>query len=102
MFCRVRLVINKKENAVLNRYLSILVAITVFQMLVTPIFATQQNDVEVRQDAKIRADVTKRGVGENVKVRVKLRNKTQVNGYISEAGDDSFTVTEPRSNLKST
>ena len=43
---------------------------------------------------KIRTKVLKIGVGTNARVAVKLRDNTQLNGYISDAGQDSFTVVE--------
>jgi len=43
---------------------------------------------------KIRTKVLKIGVGVNARVAVKLRDNTQLNGYISDAGQDSFTVVE--------
>ena len=43
---------------------------------------------------KIRTKVLKMGVGVNARVTVKLRDNSQLNGYISDAGQDSFTVVE--------
>lgn len=43
---------------------------------------------------KIRTKVLKTGVGVNARVEVKLRDNTQLRGYISEADSDSFTVVE--------
>ena len=43
---------------------------------------------------KIRTKVLKMGVGVNARVAVKLHDNTQLNGYISDAGQDSFTVVE--------
>ena len=46
--------------------------------------------------AKARADVSKRGTGRDARVEIKLRDNTKVKGYISEAGQDSFTVTDSK------
>lgn len=43
---------------------------------------------------KARAGVLKMGTGEKARVEVKLRDNTKLKGYISEAGDDSFAVTD--------
>jgi hypothetical protein len=43
---------------------------------------------------KTRTKVLKMGVGVNARVAVKLRDNTQLNGYIGDAGQDSFTVVE--------
>ena len=51
---------------------------------------------------KIRTKVLKMGVGVNARVAVKLRDNTQLNGYISDAGQDSFTVVERGTGLNKT
>lgn len=41
---------------------------------------------------KIKSKVQKIGVGTNAKVEVKLRDNTQMKGYITESNQDSFTM----------
>ncbi len=41
----------------------------------------------------VKASVSKIGVGEKARVKVTLRNNTELTGYISEARDADFTVT---------
>lgn len=43
---------------------------------------------------KVKAGVAQLGVGLEARVTVKLRDKTKLAGYISEAREDSFVVTE--------
>lgn len=40
----------------------------------------------------IRSDVAKLGVGKNAKVKVKLRDGSKLEGYVSETTKESFTV----------
>ena len=59
------------------------------------------NDVAwaVQRDAaaeKVKAAVAKRGTGPKAKVTVKLKDKTKLKGYISNAGGDSFTLSETK------
>jgi hypothetical protein len=51
---------------------------------------------------KLRTKVLKIGVGMNARVQVKLRDNTQLNGYISDAGQDSFTVVEKQTGSSKT
>lgn len=44
--------------------------------------------------AKVKANVVRRGVGKKAGVRVELQNGEKLKGYISQAGEDSFTVTD--------
>ena len=46
--------------------------------------------------SKIRSKVAKRGVGPNAKVKVTLQDGTKLQGYISEARADNFTVTDAK------
>lgn len=50
---------------------------------------------------KIKTNVRKRGMGENKRVEVRMVDGTKMKGYISQAGEDSFTLTESKTNLTS-
>jgi small nuclear ribonucleoprotein (snRNP)-like protein len=54
--------------------------------------ALAQTGNETQALEKVRARVQKIGVGRNARVEVKLRDNTQLKGYISAADQDSFTV----------
>ena len=45
---------------------------------------------------RARAGVKKVGVGRDARVEVKLRDNTKVKGYVSAAGEDSFTVIDQK------
>ncbi|MGB9178839.1 MAG: hypothetical protein WCB68_06270 [Pyrinomonadaceae bacterium] len=51
---------------------------------------------------KSRADVLKQGTGKDARVEVKLRDNTKVKGYISEAGQDTFTVMDQKTGVSKT
>jgi hypothetical protein len=46
--------------------------------------------------ARIKLEVQKRGTGERAHVKVTLRDKTEVKGYISQVGTDSFQVSDKK------
>jgi hypothetical protein len=56
---------------------------------------TQTN--ETKQAAKAKAEVQKRGVGEQSRVRVSLVDGNEVKGYISKVAENSFEVTDRKS-----
>ena len=66
-------------------------------------FVTAQtaNDDSVSTAAKIKAAVLKRGTGENKRVEVKKTDGTKLKGYISQSGEDSFTLTDSKTNQTS-
>ncbi len=51
-----------------------------------------------KRTAEIKAGVAKLGTGKDAKVKVKLRDKTKINGYISEFDENSFTVVDKTGN----
>jgi len=49
---------------------------------------------EASQSAKVKAEVQRRGIGKKSRVKVRLRNKEEVKGYISKIEGASFEVTD--------
>ena len=49
---------------------------------------------EASQADRVKAEVQKRGIGEKSRVKVRLRNKVEVRGYISKIEDASFDVSD--------
>src|SRR6266566_6836590 len=62
----------------------------------------QQKLVEGEQAVQAKDQVQKRGAGERSRVRVTLRNKTEVKGYISQIDADSFQVTDNKTGQATT
>jgi len=56
----------------------------------------------VEQSAKFKSEVQKRGTGEQARVKVTLRDQTEVKGYISQIGAESFQVTDNKSGRATT
>jgi len=49
---------------------------------------------DLQATEKARASVLKLGVGRTSRVEVKLRDQSKVKGFVSDAGQDRFTVTD--------
>ncbi len=69
----------------------LLVAVLVFNSVAVT-QATQTQGASLA--AKVKTGVQKRGIGEKSRVKVRLRNKAEVKGYISKIEDASFDVTD--------
>ena len=65
-------------------------------------YADPKEEREARYAEKIKASVLKLGVGESTRVKVKLQDKTKLEGYISDAGPDTFTVTDRKTGVATT
>ena len=55
--------------------------------------ASSKPDKQARFIEKVRAAVAKLGAGKEAIVEVRLRDKSRLSGYVSEAGEDGFVVT---------
>jgi len=58
--------------------------------------AQSKADNKLSTVEKIKTNVLKRGVGEKKRVRVKMLDGTKMKGYISQAGEDSFSLTDSK------
>lgn len=60
----------------------------------TPVYAASKEEKQARFALKVKENVLKFGTGHSARVKVKLRDKTKLQGYISSADDERFTVTD--------
>ena len=74
----------------MKHFTLLLVAVLMFNS-VAVVQATQAQEAS---QSKVKAEVQRRGIGEKSRVKVRLRNKTQVKGFISKIEDASFDVTD--------
>lgn len=85
----------------LKTIISILIAILLFQFFhITPTFGqSPENDAEI---AKIKNELSKRGVGEKAKVKIELNNGREIKGYIAEMNADDFVIADSKTNSRTT
>ncbi len=79
----------------LKKVLSLVVVVAVFHagFCMQTASARSKAEKQARFAEKVKAGVERLGVGEETYVTVKLRDKTKLTGYISEAREESFVVT---------
>lgn len=65
-------------------------------------YSASKQEKPARFTEKIKASVLKLGTGESTRVKVKLQDKTKLEGYISDAGAESFTVTNQKTGVATT
>ncbi len=54
---------------------------------------------EARFAAKVKAEIGKLGFGKDARIKVKLRDKTKLKGYVSEISDNHFVVVNEKSGI---
>jgi len=78
----------------LKKICSVVLAALLLQSAAVPAFAKSDAGKESRRAEKVRTQLTKLGTGKDALVRLELRDKIKLSGYISEAGAESFVVTD--------
>jgi hypothetical protein len=58
-----------------------------------PAGANSQSQNRIKFAEKVKAGIAKLGAGRDARIKVKLQDKTRLEGYISEIEDTSFVVT---------
>ena len=79
-----------------------LVALMINLTAIPPAYAASKEEKEARFAEKVKANVMKIGTGEAARVKIKLRDKTKVAGYISAADDEGFTVIDSKTKIATT
>jgi hypothetical protein len=87
-----------ENKMMLKKICSAVLATLLLQAAAAPAFANTNTKKEAERAEKVHAQLAKLGTGADARVRVELRDKTKVEGYVSEAGADSFTVTDSKGN----
>lgn len=64
--------------------------------------AATSAEKDAARAAKVKAAVAKLGVGTDTRVSLKLKDKTKLEGYIAEAGEESFVVADLKTNATKT
>lgn len=87
-----------------RKYLSLALATLLLHIMIAgiPVSIHAQSPQDARLAAKAKTDVAALGVGEEARVVVKLRDGRKLKGYISQAGEDSFVVTDAKGKLETT
>jgi hypothetical protein len=78
----------------LKRICSAVLCALLLQAAALPVSAATNAEKDARRAEKVRAQLARLGTGKDARVKVELRDKTKLEGYLSEAGADSFTVTD--------
>ena len=79
-----------------------LIALLINLAGVTPAYAASKEEKQARFAEKVKANVLKFGTGEAARVKIKLRDKTKLAGYISAADGEGFTVINSKTGTPTT
>ncbi len=69
---------------------------------VGPVLALTSSKDQPPPVEKIKEKIVKRGVGEKARVSIKLLSGTKLKGYVSDAGEDTFVITDAKTKQATT
>lgn len=78
----------------LKRICSIALAAVLLQTFAVPTFAKSNEEKEAKRIEKVRKQLAKLGTGSDARIKLELRDKTRLAGFVSEAGANTFAVTD--------
>jgi hypothetical protein len=83
-----------------RRILSLtLVCLLMHLSAAAPTLAQSKAEKEARHAERVKAGILKLGTGESARVKLRLRDKTKLEGYVSAASAESFTVINPKTGV---
>ena len=77
----------------LKKLCAVMLSALLLQAAAVPAFAGTKAEKEARRAEKVRTQIAKLGTGKDALVRIELRDKTKLEGYVSESGPETFVVT---------
>lgn len=78
----------------LKKVCSIVLSALLLQAVAIPAFAATSAEKEAQRAEKVRTQLARLGTGSDARVKLVLRDKTKLEGFVSEAGADTFAVTD--------
>jgi hypothetical protein len=78
----------------LKKISSLILSTLLLQAAVVPAFAKSNSNKEAERAEKVRMQLARLGTGTDARVKLELRDKTKLEGFISEASAENFTVTD--------
>ena len=82
----------------LKRICSVMLSALLLQAAAATAFAATSAEKDARRAEKVRTQLVKLGTGKDARVKLELRDRTKLEGYLSEAGADDFAVTDASGN----
>ena len=73
---------------------SVILSALLLQAAAVPAFAATSAEKEAKRAEKVRTQFARFGTGSDARIKVILRDKTKLEGFVSEVGADTFAVTD--------
>jgi len=82
---------------------AMILAFLLLQMFaVQPTSAKSKEEKQAQLTERVKSGISNLGVSQDARVEVKLQDKTKLMGFVSDVLDESFNITDPRTNVTTT
>ena len=71
---------------------SMLLIVLVMNLAVVTAFAETTEEKAAKLAEKVKANITKLGIGKDARIEVKLKDGTKLKGYVSQINENSFVI----------
>ncbi len=78
----------------LKKICSVALSALLLQAAAVPASAATKAEKEARRAEKVRTQLARLGTGSDARIKLELRDKTKLEGFVSHAGADTFAVTD--------
>ena len=86
-----------------KRLFAIALAVSLLNVVcVAPIAAAQGESKEAKRARIMKSQIDRVGTGPKARIEIRLRDKTDLKGYVSEAADDHFVITDEKTSTTTT
>ena len=77
-----------------KKFCSVVLSALLLQAAAVPAFAATSAEKEARRAEKVRTQLAKLGTGSDARIKLVLRDKTKLEGFVSQVGATTFAVTD--------
>jgi hypothetical protein len=78
----------------LKKLCSVVLSALLLQAAAVTAVAATKAEKEARRAEKVSAKLAKLGTGSDARIKLELRDKTELEGFVKEAGADTFALTD--------
>jgi hypothetical protein len=78
----------------LKKICSVVLSALLLQAAAVTAVAATKAEKDARRAEKVRTQLAKLGTGGDARIKLELRDKTKLEGFVSESGADTFAVTD--------
>jgi len=86
----------------IKKFMSFVLTALLLNAGIGTVYAKSNAEKEAQHAGKVKQAIVRLGTGETALVKIKLRDKTKLEGFVNAIGEDSFVVTDGKTGIATT